>query len=77
MTSKTVAALIADLEVIRSHSQPRASNDNPHSDYVELVIIPSGAVRRMFCLVTRLLPGDRFGIIQRLWRKASRGSGGL
>jgi len=29
MTSKTVAALLADLEVTRSHSRPRVSNDKP------------------------------------------------
>lgn len=32
MTSKTVAALLSDLEVIRSHSRPRVSNDNPYSE---------------------------------------------
>jgi putative transposase len=32
MTSKTVAALLADLEVTRSHSRPRVSNDNPYSE---------------------------------------------
>lgn len=32
MTSKTVAALLADLEVIRSHSRPKVSNDNPYSE---------------------------------------------
>jgi putative transposase len=32
MTSKTVAVLLADLEVTRSHSRPRVSNDNPFSD---------------------------------------------
>jgi putative transposase len=32
MTSKTVAALLADLEVVRSHSRPRVSNDNPYSE---------------------------------------------
>ncbi len=32
MTSKTVAALLADLDVTRSHSRPRVSNDNPHSE---------------------------------------------
>jgi transposase InsO family protein len=31
MTSKTLAALLADLEVIRSHSRPRVSNDNLYS----------------------------------------------
>ena len=41
MTSKTVAALLADLEVTRSHSRPRVSNDNPFSDYAGCVIMPS------------------------------------
>lgn len=31
MTSKAVATLLADLEVTRSHSRPRVSNDNPYS----------------------------------------------
>ncbi len=30
MTSKSVAALLDDLEVTRSHSRPRVSNDNPY-----------------------------------------------
>ncbi len=32
MTSKTVAALLADLEVTRSHSRPQVSDDNPFSE---------------------------------------------
>jgi len=32
MTSKTVATLLADLNVTRSHSRPRVSNDNPYSE---------------------------------------------
>ncbi len=32
MTSKTVATLLADLGVVRSHSRPRVSNDNPYSE---------------------------------------------
>ena len=32
MTSKTVAALLCDLEVTKSHSRPRVSNDNPYSE---------------------------------------------
>jgi transposase InsO family protein len=32
MTSKTVATLLADLQVTRSHSRPRVSNDNPYSE---------------------------------------------
>ncbi|TFC87626.1 transposase [Cryobacterium sp. TMT3-29-2] len=32
MTSKTVAALLSHLEVTKSHSRPRVSNDNPYSE---------------------------------------------
>jgi putative transposase len=32
MTSKTVATLLADLGVTRSHSRPHVSNDNPYSE---------------------------------------------
>ena len=32
LTSKTVAALLSDLEVTRSHSRPKVSNDNPYSE---------------------------------------------
>ena len=32
MTSKPVAQLLVDLGVIRSHSRPRVSNDNPYSE---------------------------------------------
>ncbi len=32
MTSKTVAQFLADLEVTRSHSRPKVSNDNPYSE---------------------------------------------
>jgi transposase InsO family protein len=32
MTSKTVATLLSDLEVTKSHSRPRVSNDNPFSE---------------------------------------------
>ncbi|MGH8967869.1 MAG: transposase, partial [Actinomycetes bacterium] len=32
MTSKSVATLLADLNVTRSHSRPRVSNDNPYSE---------------------------------------------
>lgn len=32
MTSKTVATLLSDLEVVRSHSRPKVSNDNPYSE---------------------------------------------
>lgn len=32
MTSKTVTHLLSDLGVIKSHSRPRVSNDNPYSE---------------------------------------------
>jgi putative transposase len=32
MTSKPVALLLADLGVIRSHSRPKVSNDNPYGE---------------------------------------------
>lgn len=32
MTSKPVAALLSDLDVVRSHSRPKVSNDNPYSE---------------------------------------------
>jgi transposase InsO family protein len=32
MNSKTVAVLLSDLEVTRSHSRPRVRNDNPYSE---------------------------------------------
>ena len=32
MTSKSVATLLADLGVVRSHSRPNVSNDNPYSE---------------------------------------------
>jgi transposase InsO family protein len=32
MTSKTVATLLSDLNVTRSHSRPRVSNDNPYCE---------------------------------------------
>ncbi len=32
MTSRTVAQLLADLGVTRSHNRPHVSNDNPYSE---------------------------------------------
>jgi transposase InsO family protein len=32
MTSKTVAQLLSDLQVTKSHSRPHVSNDNPYSE---------------------------------------------
>ena len=41
MVSKPVSELLTDLGVLRSHSRPRTSNDNPYSDYAEVVVMPS------------------------------------
>jgi len=49
MTSKPVAFLLADLGVTQSHSRPHVSNDNPFSDYAEVVIIPSMNRRGWVC----------------------------
>jgi putative transposase len=49
MASKTVALLLADLGVVKSHSRPHVSNDNPYSDYAGLVIMPSMNVREHVC----------------------------
>jgi putative transposase len=32
MTSKPVSALLSDLDIIKSHSRPKVSNDNPYSE---------------------------------------------
>jgi len=32
MTSKPVTALLSDLDVVKSHSRPKVSNDNPYSE---------------------------------------------
>ncbi len=32
MTSKSVSALLIDLDIMRSHSRPHVSNDNPYSE---------------------------------------------
>ena len=49
MTSKTVAALLGDLGVTRSHSRPHVSNDNPYSEawFKTLKVRPAlpGAIR--------------------------------
>jgi len=43
MVSKPVSELLVDLGVLRSHSRPRTSNDNPYSDYAERVVMPRRA----------------------------------
>ena len=32
MTSKPVSALLSDLAILKSHSRPKVSNDNPYSE---------------------------------------------
>ena len=58
MTSKTVAVLLVDLGITRSHSRPRVSNDNPYSEaqFKTLKYVPdfphhfdSLAEARVFC----------------------------
>ncbi|WP_415394261.1 hypothetical protein ACMTN4_00370 (plasmid) [Rhodococcus globerulus] len=38
MTSKSVATLLADLEVTRSHARPQVSNDNPYSESIFMTL---------------------------------------
>lgn len=50
MTSKSVATLLADLKVTRSHSRPQVSNDNPYSESIFKTLnygsrFPSGSNR--------------------------------
>jgi hypothetical protein len=50
MTSKSVAALLADLGVTRSHSRPSVSNDNPYSESLFKTmkygpVFPNGSAR--------------------------------
>ncbi|MFD9664843.1 transposase [Rhodococcus sp. NPDC059968] len=68
MTSKTVATLLADLEVTRSHSRPRVSNDNPFSDYAGCVIMPSTNPCERVRAGRRLPRAEPFGIIQSVSR---------
>lgn len=35
MTSKPVSALLSDLAILKSHSRPKVSNDNPYSEAVQ------------------------------------------
>lgn len=53
MTSGSVSELLANLGVTRSHCRPRTSNDNPYSDYVEAVIMPSTNPRERVRAVRR------------------------
>jgi putative transposase len=63
MTSKTVAALLSDLEVTKSHSRPRVSNDNPYSPVVVQDVEVRARVPR-----TLRLPRRRQGVHGRLRR---------
>lgn len=53
MTSKTVATLLADLEVTRSHSRPRVSNDNPYSESLFKDVEVRAAISRPLRLTGR------------------------
>jgi hypothetical protein len=61
MTSKTVAALLSDLEVTRSHSRPRVSNDSPYSE----ALFKNPEIRSGIPRTLRLSPRRR-GVYQRL-----------
>ena len=58
MTSKTAAQILADLEVTRSYSRPRVSNDNPYSEawFKTLMYAPTAWLRTRIARV--LCPGD-------------------
>jgi transposase InsO family protein len=45
MTSKTVSALLSDLAILKSHSRPKVSNDNPYSE----AQLPGSAGRDLTC----------------------------
>jgi hypothetical protein len=57
MTSKPVALLLADLGVVRSHSRPKVSNDNPYSEaaFKTLKYCPAFPARRVDPRRPRLL----------------------
>ncbi len=63
MTSKTVAQLLVDLNVARSHSRPHVSNDNPYSEaaFADL------EVRPRFPRQLRI-PGRRAGVLRGVLR---------
>jgi putative transposase len=56
MTSKSVAALLVDLDVARSHSRPHVSNDNPFSEaaFKTLKYCPAFRAQRSALLHPRL-----------------------
>ena len=76
MTSKTVAALLSDLEVTRSHSRPKVSNDNPYSEaWFIMRVIRVKRLRRGVCSIGRRRPfGDRSGLWLRRRRVGVAGS---
>jgi putative transposase len=62
MTSKTVAQLLGDLGVTKSHSRPHQSNDNPYSEaqFKTLKHCPSFPDRFSSILAARTFCGDFF-----------------
>ncbi|MGH7383235.1 MAG: transposase [Candidatus Methylomirabilales bacterium] len=69
MVPKPVSELLVDLGVLRSHSRPRTSNDNPYSDYAEFRIMPMSGPKALVGAVPAALevgiirgsPGRRAG----------------
>ena len=51
MTSKTVSALLSDLAILKSHSRPKVSNDNPYSEaqFKTLKYCPAFPARSVHC----------------------------
>jgi putative transposase len=62
MTSKTVALLLADLGVTKTHSRPHVSNDNPYSEsHFKTVKYRPGFPERFGCIQgARSVCGDLF-----------------
>lgn len=63
MRSKTVALLLSDLGVIKSHSRPHVSNDNPYSEaqFKTMKYCPQFPERFGCIQDTRVFGGDFFG----------------
>ncbi len=67
MTSKSVATLLADLGVTKSHSRPHCSNDNPFSEslFIMRVIGVKRLLRGVCSIDRRRSFGDRSGPCRR------------
>lgn len=76
MTSKSVATLLADLGVTRSHSRPSVSNDNPYSESLFIMrVIRVKRLLRGACSASRRRSfGGRSGPC---WRRRRVGFAGL